>query len=128
MAKVRRTGPKQFAAPDPDTDWLFHSLADGRIELVLTYSRERQEITDITLYCLGRPRNKANQIPVWARSIRFERDGSYVVHFNAPRAAAPRQVEPELPPTRLPPPSPGQPVQGKESYYPPAYPAPVVPR
>ena len=99
--KIQQTGPKSFSRPDPDTDWLFYRIAFN-IDLVLTYSKSAQKITKISLFYCTTPRRKANEVFTPARSIRFDADGSYVVHFEPPMKIEPGAKKgqyPSLPPS-----------------------------
>jgi hypothetical protein len=103
--RIRKSGGKQFSAVK-DTDWLFRYISP-EVDLVFQYSTITNKITRITVYFNLQPKlSKTDDIPLDARSIRFEKDGSYIVHFEGPEPKQQRspgpsltpQVPPELPP------------------------------
>jgi hypothetical protein len=84
-----------------DTDWLFRQLS-REVDVVFSYSKSSHTITGIDLHYRCPPYFKGDYVIVPSRSIRFEKDGSYIVHCEAPKKLQGTRspVAGELPPHR----------------------------
>jgi hypothetical protein len=109
-------------AMSKDTDWLFRQLSP-EANVVFAYSKTSGKITEIALYYHYPPYCKGDDVMVSARSIRFEEDGSYVIHCENPkRGQKSRSSTPPATPSSRPdnfrPPT-------KQKPFPTKYPAPT---
>jgi hypothetical protein len=74
-----------LSIPDKDIHFLSCTLDKKQAFAAIYYSKSRQTITGMSIefHPIGSPQ-KAHRASMKATSIRFEDDGSYVIHFSAP--------------------------------------------
>ena len=80
-AKITAAGPRSFAAHPAGDNWLFYTIREGKIDLVVQYAPGSGRVTDLTIYYIGYPRSRMSDIAVAAKVIQFNSDGSYWVLF-----------------------------------------------
>ena len=100
-AEVQPGGLRAFAAHPSGDQWLFFTLRQGKVELVIRFSPRTRMITNLKLYYLADRRSKTSDIAVGVSAIQFYPDHSYAVWFPPP----PKQ-QPSLP----------QPANGKKGH------------